>query len=289
MRTTMPRPVLVLVLLLLTLSATFPTLADGSFDPWADYVVNYNAGINPEPGYVSPGTAALGAPERVTGENHTFPFPSDVTMFNTPYGFDEIVSIGAGGELVVRFDQPIVNAPHHAFGVDLIVFGNTFFATSDFVVGNIVGDNREPATVEVSSDGTNWFDVTPAADSLFPTQGFTDALIFGTDENFQPSGTIPADFLRPVNPSLTINDFLGLTYAEALALYDGSGGGTPIDIGPTGLLEASYVRIRVPEGAQHSAEIDAFVAVPEPGTSGLFCAVVLLAGAWRRRISRSAH
>jgi hypothetical protein len=252
-------------------------------DPWADQVMNYNAGVNPEPGYTSNANVVLGSPERVTGEVHTFPFPSDVTMFNSPYGFDEIISIGAGGELVVRFDEPIADNPANAFGVDLIVFGNTFFTTSDFVAGNITGDNREPATVEVSSDGANWLDVTPAADSLFPTQAFTDSFIFGTDGNFEPSGTMPTDYLKPVDPSLTIADFLGLTYAEALALYDGGGGGTPIDIGHTGLASASFVRISVPEGAGHSAEIDAFAVVPEPASCGLVWFAAMLAAARRRR------
>lgn len=252
-----------------------PSAAPGA--PWASQVVHYAAGSNPEPGYTADPGVALGSPERVTGENHTFPFPSDVTMFNSPYGFDEIISVGAGGELVVRFDQPIVNNAANPYGVDLIVFGNTFFTTSDFVVGNIAGDNREPAAVEVSADGVVWHAVTPEADALFPTQGYLDAELFGTDGTFQPSGTVPADFLKPVNPALTLNDFLGLTYAQALALYDGSGGGTPIDIGATGLASASYVRISVPEGSAHSAEIDAFAVVPEPAAGLMLAGVITVA------------
>lgn len=248
--------------------------------PWATSWITYDPGSNPAGGFTSDPGVVLGPPERITGE--LAGFDSDVTMFNSPFGTDEILSIGGGGELVVRFDEPVEDDPANPFGIDLIIFGNTFFTTSDFVVGNITGDNSEPANVEVSADGGTWFEVTPQADSLFPTQGFLDAEIFGTDANFEPSGTIATNFLRPMDPSLDINDFLGRTYAEALDLYDGSGGGTPIDIGPTGLGSISFVRITIPEGGA-SAEIDALANVPEPSTGGLAIMSVMLLGVRRRR------
>ena len=247
--------------------------------PWAASWLSYDPGTDPVPGFTSDPDVVLGSPERVTGE--LAGSDSDVTMFNSPFGTDEILSIGGGGELVVRFDEPVEDDPTNLFGVDMIIFGNTFFTTSDFVVGNITGDNREPADVEVSADGSTWFAVTPQADSLFPTQGFLDAEIFGTDAGFNPSGTIATNFLRPMDPSLDINDFLGKTYAQALGLYDGSGGGTPIDIGPTGLDSISFVRISVPVGGA-SAEIDAFANVPEPSTGALLIAYALLVGVRRR-------
>jgi len=253
-----------------------------SADPWADAVVSYVPGANPEAAFTSDAAVALGPPQRVTGE--LLGFPGSITMFASAFGTDEIISIGEGGELVVRFDEPIIDDPAHPFGADLLIFGNTFFTTSDFEVGNITGDNREPATVEVSADNVNWFEVSMSADALFPTQGFIDAPIFGTDDNFEPAGSIPTDFLKPVNPAFTIDDFLGLTYAEALALYDGSGGGTGIDIGPTGLASVSYVRLSVPAGAGHSAEIDALAAVPEPASATL-CAVGALLLVRKRRMT----
>lgn len=239
--------------------------------PWATQVVSYDAGTNPEPGYASDASVALGLPERTTGEDTPFgPFPSNVTMFNSPYGLDEIVSIGAGGHLTLQLGEPAVDDPGHLYGADLIVFGNMFFNTDDFDNGHITGMAPNPAAIEVSSDNVNWFSVTPTADGLFPTQGYLDSGIFGTDALGAPDGTIPADYFKPMDPSLAYADFDGLSYAEALALYDGSGGGTAIDIGETGLNSVSYIRFSVPAGAGYNSEIDAVTVVPEPATLLLY-------------------
>lgn len=234
--------------------------ARATIDPWADAVIHYNAGTNPQVGYTSDANVVVGSPERVTGENTPFPpFPGSVTMFSTPYGFDEIISIGAGGELIVRFNEPVIDRP----GTDMLIFGNAFFAL-DSSFSLVDGIASEPGTVEVSIDGIDWRPSSGFADGLFPTQGFLDTDMFGSN-----IGTVPTDFLKPVNPALTINDFVGLTYTQAMALYDGSGGGANIDIAGSGLASFQYVRVSVPAGALHSTEIDAFAAIPEPATAGL--------------------
>jgi len=234
--------------------------AQAGIDPWADAVIHYKAGTNPQADYVGNPNGVLGSPERVTGENTPFgPFPGSVTMFSSPWGVDEIISIGAGGELIVRFDEPVIDRP----GTDFLIFGNAFFAL-DATFSFIDGIASEPGTVEVSIDGLDWRPANGFADGLFPTQGFLDTDMFGSN-----IGTVPTDFLKPVNPALTINDFMGLTYAQALALYDGSGGGANIDIAGSGLASFQYVRVSVPTGALHSTEIDAFAAIPEPTTAGL--------------------
>lgn len=239
----------------------------GSF---ASQVIHYVPGLNPEAGYSSDATFALGSPERTTGENTPFgSFPGNVTMFNSPYGLDEIVSIGAGGVLTLELGAPATDDPNHLFGVDLIVYGNTFFNTDDFVDGNITGISPDLADIEVSSDNINWLPVTPKADGLFPTQGYLDAGIFGTDAFGAPNGTIETDFFKPMDPSLSINDFLGLTYAEALGLYNGSAGGTSIDISETGLSSVSYIRFSLPNGVNYNSEIDAVAIVPEPAATML--------------------
>lgn len=38
------------------------------------------------------------------------------------------------------------------------------------------------------------------------------------------------DFTKPVDPNLVLGDFSGLTVADAIDLYDGSGGGTSFDL-----------------------------------------------------------
>src|SRR5262249_17490178 len=98
-----------------------------------------------------------------------------------------------------------------------------------------------------------------------------------------------SNFLRPVNPSLTLADFNGLSYAQSLALYDGSGGGTPIDIGPTGLASVSLVRISLPDdgnpGTSLRGEIHAFASVPEPAGIALIPCSFAFMGARARRQS----
>ena len=46
-----------------------------------------------------------------------------------------------------------------------------------------------------------------------------------------------------------------------MALYQNSGGGTPLDISETGLSEISFVRISVDESAKLTPEIDGFADV----------------------------
>jgi hypothetical protein len=237
-------------------------------DPWADQVVSYDAGSGADVGYTDPLTA-LGEPSRMTG---TDPWEAAVTPFNGPWLTEQVVSIGAGGHLTVRFDEPIIDDPSHPFGVDLIVFGNGFFADAnwpDGVVGGWFEDG--PFTVSVSADGVG-FEPLPGThnDALFPMLGYLDL----TGPYDTEPGSILSDFTKPVDPSLTYVDFDGLTFDQILALYDGSGGGIPLDIASTGLNEVYYVRIDVPDGAT-SPDFDALAVVPEPSTAFLLCSFVL--------------
>ena len=251
-------------------AALWPFVGSGpaSADPYADSVVSFDVGTGGSAGHAD-STVALGAPERFTGEGA---YPSVVSFANSPFGADEIVSIGSGGHLTVAFDEPIADAPANPFGVDLIVFGNSFFFW-DF------GNNRmpdsasvftEPGRIEVSADGNAFFEIPGVfSDGLFPTQGYLDGGVFDSTP-----GSVLSDFQKPLDPTLEVGDFDGLTLAESRALYDGSGGGTGIDIAdavdgqgqPAGLSTVQYVRI-TPIGGK--TEIDAFVAVPEPGTAAL--------------------
>jgi hypothetical protein len=228
-------------------------------DPWADQVVSFDVGAKPTPGYADPATT-LGSPERFTGEGA---FPGAVTPFNPAWGTDEIFSIGAGGQLTVRFDEPIVDDPAHAFGVDLIVFGNGGFADAAWPTGVVGGLFAEgDFQVSVSANGRD-FVTLPGShnDGFFPALGWLDL----NDPYAATPGSAPSDFTRPVDPSLTLGDFNGRGFAEVVALYDGSGGGIPFDIAPSGLGAISYVRIDAL--GPDSPEIDAFAAVPEPATA----------------------
>lgn len=245
-------------------------------DPWADAVVSYDLGVGGAPGYTNPLTV-LGPPTRYTGQLGGW--PSAVTPFNPAWGADEILSLGAGGHLVVKFDEPIRNDPAHPYGVDFLIFGNGFFVDTSWPNGQVGGLFAEgPFVVSVSADGSNFVALTGTfEDALFPTLGYLD-LTGPYDPN---AGQQPSDFTKPVDPRLTLDDFMDKSFAEVVAIYAGSGGGLPFDIGPTGLGEVHYVRIDVPAGAT-SPEFDAFAAVPEP--SSVVLVLLLALGALDRRV-----
>lgn len=278
----------IVAVLSLTLSALHGGVAAGA-DPWADAVVSYQAGTTADPGYPIPANA-VGAPERFTGETSPYgSFPSVVSIFNPAFGSDEIVSLGEGGHLTLRFDEPIVDDPAHEFGVDMIVFGNIGFWDGAYPTGQ----QRSPAlslgadrfNVEVSADGVTYLPLSVRADRLFPAQGWLDSGPYDV-----VPGTRPTNFLKPVNPALTLSDFNGLSYAQCMALYDGSGGGIPLDLSVTGLASASYVRFSVPDDGNPNvsltAEIDAVAAVPEPTTLVLLTVAAASSGRGLRRLRR---
>src|SRR6266853_2411131 len=96
--------------------------------PFADAVVSYDPGSGFAPRFTDP-AAALGEPSRVN------PYGEPTDPFDPPYGTNQIVSIGAGGHLVVQFHTPILNHPNNLYGLDFIIFGNAgFIITNDFDV-----------------------------------------------------------------------------------------------------------------------------------------------------------
>lgn len=239
-----------------------------SADPFASQVVSYTQGTGAAAGYTNPLTA-LGSPERYTGEGV---FPSAVTPFNSAFGTDEIVSIGAGGQLTLAFSQPVTNDPNNPFGIDLLIFGNAYFVDQSYPNGVAGPVTAEGGVVSVSADGTNWFEVTGVqADGAFPTLGYADL----TDPYATMPGLVPTDFTRPVDPAF---DPSGLSFGQIVAGYSGSGGGAGIDIGALGLSEISFVRIFNPLGSGVTPEIDAIAdvsAVPAPSVLlALSCSLV---------------
>ena len=219
----------------------------------------------------------LGSPDPMTAA-----WPSGieaVTIFNQPWGADtndwgsdQLFSFGPGGFIEVRFDAPVDDDPLNPYGVDLIVFGNAGFLGADWPATTCT----DPAglfsdglgTITVSQDGSTWVGVGPPADALFPTTGWTDA-----------AHSTASDFLRPVNPGLTLSSFNGLTESQALSLYAGSGGGTGVDLAGTGFDWIRYVRV-TNTNAEGNVDVDAFADVamaPEPGMLVLGALACILA------------
>ena len=247
---------------------------------FATQVVSYTPGSNVAAGYDDP-QSSLGEPARSTGDG---PYDGDVTPFNAPYLPSQVVGIGAGGELTVRFDQLVVDDPSHLYGIDLLIFGNAFLGI-DFDTGLADGVIfGEPARVSVSQDGSVWIDASGSfADALFPTLAYQDP-----PGPFSPGGSVPTSFTRPVDPSLGVGDFVGLDVAQIAALYGGAGGGLGIDLGALGLPWIEYVRVWQPGSDAYAAEIDAFAVVPEPLAATLICVAAFALACSRARGRRPA-
>ena len=225
--------------------------------PAAFQVVSYNPGAGFAVNFTN-ATAALGEPARVN------PFGEATDPFNPPYGTNQVVSIGAGGSLVVRFRTPILNHPRNPYGLDLILFGNTgFIITNEFDLttfnwigepatdGSLFGQGTAQAVVSVSHNGRKFHLLdptrTPALDSFPPTDGAGDDGI-------------------PVRPDLGAEEFAGSSLQGIRDLYAGSAGGVGLDLSwavdaaghPVRLWEARYLRIDVLSGRM---EVDALTLV----------------------------
>lgn len=245
--------------------------------PWATSWETYSPGSNAALNYTDP-ASALGRPSRFTGDNAEYNFPGAVTAFNGAYNYDQILSIGTGGHIVLRFDTPVRDNPNNPFGIDLLVFGNTSFIDADYPNGIVGGIFSEGGVVELSADGIHWTTATGVVpDGSVPTIGYSDL----TDPFALSRGSVPSNFRLPVDPTI---DFSGMTYPQVLDGYNGSGGGTGVDIGAYGLSVVNFVRISNPSGSS-AIEIDGLsrvAAIPAPGA---IVAIGLLSGVARRRRS----
>ena len=151
-----------------------------------------------------------------------------------------ITSINPDEWVVVKFDHKVMDYPQNPYGQDLIVFGNSQFIYSN-PIGQYISDLTNINTlmltgdlifdevfVSVSQDGQNWYSFDPVAgpwgDDLYPTQAYC-----WDRENAQWTDE-ETDFTKPVDPTLTLANFTTISAADAMELYDGSGGGTPFDL-----------------------------------------------------------
>lgn len=266
--------------LCLSVAATLSASAAGG--PFADAVVDYDAGANPIPGYTDPG-AVLGSPTRFTGVQ--FGFPSVVSPFSPAFDPGQVVSVGFGGSLTLRMGQTIRDDAAHAFGLDFIVFGNAGFIDVDFPNGS-VGDapaffgQQAPVLVEASIDGHSWSQVATQVLDLWPTLGYRDAGAFDG-----VPGNLLTSFTTAMDPSLTLADVANMSYAELVGAYGRSGGGIGIDLSSAGLVEANFLRFTHMGSADQTFQIDAVAAVPSPACLPL---LIGFSGLWRTRRSRAA-
>lgn len=103
------------------------------------------------------------------------------------------VSLGFfGGYAVYEFENPIADDPTHPYGADFIVYGNAFW------------NNSEAGCIQVSKDGTTWYDI---AGSMYYTKSTKGASITYTNPSTSEDAGITAagtnlGTLAPVNYTL---------------------------------------------------------------------------------------
>jgi hypothetical protein len=194
-------------------------------------------------------------------------------------GTNLILTLDAGSEIIVRFDQPIVDNPVHPYGIDLLVFGNSFYAPNQFInettdMASCVLNGTiftEPLKVsvspgftgqigEVADEPDTWpwyrYDSGPFADGVFPTQAYH----WNRATTNWSSDLM--DFTKPVNPAMqSIIGAGGLTAADAIDLYTGAGGGAGFDLRESGFAWIQYVKVEGIDPDFSVGEVDAFAAV----------------------------
>lgn len=238
--------------------------------PYASSWTSYAAGTGASPIYLDP-QAAVGSPARFTGV--TGGWPGVVSPFNSPWDADQIVSIGRGGHLTLAFDHNVYNRATNAFGFDFIVFTNMFYVDSGGSAASKFATLG--GTIEVSQNGVDWFLVNGADPNAgYATMGYVDSGPYDTTP-----GSVPTDFSKAVNPAFNP---IGKTYAEIVAGYNGSGGGTGVDFASTGLDFIRFVRISNPTGNTGAINIDAIAEVPAPAALPLLSLAGLIIRRRRR-------
>ena len=259
-----------------------PVLANS---PFASELID-SAGLSGSSLYDDP-QAILGKP--TTDFYDPFPFsgsagPRRVKLIEPAYNrtADQsakvITTFNTGDWSVVKFDHAVEDDPNNPFGIDLLVFGNSFYVAGgasgdDANMNNVTlsgGVFSERVLVSVSpgyqslpgedeSDHATWqwhdYDEGPFGDNAFPTQAYQwdrDNAMWSDQE---------MDFTKPVDPTLASTlAGGGLSAADAIDLYDGSGGGTGFDLAASGFAAIQYVRVAGVSGAS-GGEIDAFADV----------------------------
>jgi hypothetical protein len=244
---------------ILTVALLVTAAASATYN--AVVVVDYDAGINYSAGYTNP-TAAIGAGPTDTGEFMGTVFY--VNPFNAPYSTDDVVSIGAGGHITLQLDV-FANALGDV--AEIGIFSYQFFNQDGWPSGGTgtTAQTFRPAQfacIDVSNNGTDWVSLNAgqAIQCDVPANAFADE-----------AGTVPSDYGMPF--SGTISDFDGTaSVQDTIDVYNGSAGGTWVDISSTGLDSVGYIRLSVATDATTSFELESIsiancaagFATPEP-------------------------
>ena len=253
---------------------SFTAYSDYEYDPndfaveWIDYHhngmyydwLNRLPMINPENALGRPSVDTTGDDDYISEDK-----PVPVNPVYPAFRYNELLYLGEGGYITVKFSHQVRDDENNKYGIDLNVFGN-----STQVIGgatgwaganpNLVtvggGGFIEPGIVSVSQDGEIWYSFTNDADFMkedpnfikLPSDlddgpfcdGFAPTLgrVY-TDEPNRADASIgswnkwwaePANPTLPMDPNLDFDSFDGYTVAEICEVYGNSAGGTGYDI-----------------------------------------------------------
>lgn len=206
---------------------------------FASQVISYSAGAasTTDPTFIDP-SAALGAPSGITGV--AAGFPNVLSPFSPAFDVGQIVVIGEGGELTLKFPSPISTAPGLAIGV----ISNSGLIDNNFPDGQATNPATNfgggSADVSVSEDGKTFVSL-GEKEFLNPANFYLNA---GPYDATAPASPQLADFGKAFGGDL--NAFSNEDDAQILATLNGSGGGTWLDLSSSGLSQVNYIEFSVP-------------------------------------------
>ena len=274
-----------------------PSLPVAAESPYGFRIVEFKSDPCFTSGYDFPETA-LGRPASQTPADYGL-LPVPLTPLMAAWGTGNIVSLcdyeDLPGYITIEFDHPVVDDPNNPWGLDFIVFGNSFYSYggADYLTGfenptNVVvggGMVAEPGIVEVSQDGTTWF-TSPSwldADAFAPTLGYKLDPENANTNLFEGNKWwgAKADPTYPVPPHGKGFIAQGTNLAQIATWYNGSAGGAAFDISGldlpathNGMKWFRYVRITNsnpdPDAGMSSCEIDAVADVYPDTPYGLY-------------------
>jgi hypothetical protein len=244
--------------------------------------------------------AALGKPNPIVGTGF---FAGAITPFNSHYENTDLVAIGRGGTITLKFAAPV---PVGA-GAEIGVHTSASFNDVDYPAGTASGGAQTFAALEYGADRSA---VVEVGDTLghfvslgrvkfdAPSNAFADVndpYLFGGSASWADYGK---PFLQPTSA------FGNKTFAQSIALLNGSAGGTWLDVPVgAGLTEVNFIRFSDPQWILPSGQIadtrtsifdatyvkkgdlfiDGVAGVPEPGAIGAICVALTIGTARRRR------
>ena len=246
-----PIPYSLIPIPFLLIALACAALASPVTDPFADTVISYSPGPS---WYNYPGSIwtipsnALGAPH---GRYVNEPYYSDTES--------PVVTLGDGGTITLKFNQPVIDDPRNPYGLDFTVFSNALF-----MGGNPNLRWQELAFVEISQDGSTWYLIKP---SIYPADlranygagadphnydlGKSYTAVRGYAE-YTPTVGLPQELLYPPFPGVARTNEELYTVPDRPSI--------PGDNGVTSTIKFDYV-----SGGGDAFDIASAIAETEPG------------------------